>query len=65
MAMTLRLDDDTQAALDRITRTEGVSATAAISEAVLEYDAKRRDLRDRLIAQIVQEDAELLDRLAQ
>jgi len=63
--MTLRLDDDTQAALDRITRTEGISAAAAIAAAVLEYDAKRRDLRDRLIAQIVQEDAALLERLAQ
>jgi hypothetical protein len=65
MAMTLRLEGRAQAALDRITRTEGVSANAAIAEAVIEYDAKRREMRDRLLAQIVQEDAALLERLAQ
>ena len=65
MAMTLRLDAEAQAALERITRREGVSANAAVAQAVVEYDAKRRELRDRLIAQIVDEDRELLERLAQ
>lgn len=65
MAMTLRLDDDAQAALDRITQAEGISANAAVGRALLDYDAKRRELRDRLIAQIVEEDRALLDRLAQ
>lgn len=65
MAMTLRLDDDAQAALERIARREGVSANTAVARAVVEYDAKRRAMRDRLLADIVAEDQELLDRLAQ
>ncbi|CPU66996.1 CopG family transcriptional regulator [Cellulosimicrobium cellulans] len=65
MAMTLRLDDDAQAALERIARREGVSANTAVARAVVEYDAKRREMRDRLLADIVAEDQELLDRLAQ
>ncbi|WP_435735773.1 hypothetical protein V5D56_13200 [Cellulosimicrobium sp. PMB13] len=65
MAMTLRLDDEAQAALERIARRDGVSANVAVGRAVVEYDAKRRELRDRLIAQIVEKDRELLDRLAQ
>ena len=63
--MTLRLDDDAQAALERIARREGVSANTAVARAVVEYDAKRREIRDRLLADIVAEDQELLDRLAQ
>ncbi|KFD44153.1 hypothetical protein SAMN05518682_2224 [Cellulosimicrobium aquatile] len=63
--MTLRLDDDAQAALERIARREGVSANTAVARAVVEYDAKRREMRDRLLADIVAEDQELLDRLAQ
>lgn len=63
--MTLRLDDDAQAALERIARREGVSANTAVARAVVEYDAKRRAMRDRLLADIVAEDQELLDRLAQ
>ena len=63
--MTLRLDDDAQAALERIARREGVSANTAVARAVVEYDAKRREMRDRLLADIVAEAQELLDRLAQ
>ena len=63
--MTLRLDDGAQAALERIARREGVSANTAVARAVVEYDAKRREMRDRLLADIVAEDQELLDRLAQ
>lgn len=63
--MTLRLEDDAQAALERIARREGVSANTAVARAVVEYDAKRREMRDRLLADIVAEDQELLDRLAQ
>lgn len=63
--MTLRLDDDAQAALERIARREGVSANTAVARAVVEYDAKRREMRDRLLADIVADDQELLDRLAQ
>ncbi len=62
--MTLRLDEQTQAALDRIVKSEGISANAAIARAIGEYDVKRTALRDRLIAQIVTEDKTLLDRLA-
>ena len=50
--MTLRLDDDAQAALERIARREGVSANTAVARAVVEYDAKRREMRDRLLADI-------------
>lgn len=64
MAMTLRLDPEAQAALERIARAEGVSANQAVHNAVLEYDSKRTVLRDRLIHQIVTEDRELLDDLA-
>ncbi|QJW36921.1 CopG family transcriptional regulator [Cellulosimicrobium protaetiae] len=65
MAMTLRLDDDAQAALERIAHREGISANTAVARAVVEYDAKRREMRDRMLADIVAEDRELLDRLAQ
>lgn len=65
MAMTLRLDEATQSALERIVQAEGISANAAVARALAEYDAKRTALRDRLIAEIVEKDKALLDRLAQ
>lgn len=63
MAMTLRLDDEAQAALDRIVNAEKVSAADAVRRAVIEYDSKRRSMRDALIQRIVEEDRALLDRL--
>ncbi|HCX84752.1 MAG TPA: CopG family transcriptional regulator [Micrococcales bacterium] len=63
MAMTLRLDDDQQEALDRIATAEGITSAEAVRRAILEYDAKRRSVRDALIARIVEEDRPLLDRL--
>lgn len=48
MARTLRLSDEAQAALGRITAAENVSANAAINAAILEYDEKRREVRDRM-----------------
>lgn len=63
MAMTLRLDDETQAALDAIVAEDGVTASAAIRAAILEYAARRRAVRDALIDRIVTEDRALLDRL--
>lgn len=64
MAMTLRLDREAQDALDQITSQEHVSATKAISDALIEYAAKRSHLRDSLIEQIVDERSDLLERLA-
>ncbi|GII98937.1 hypothetical protein CLV28_2724 [Sediminihabitans luteus] len=64
MAMDLRLSPEAQAALERIVETENVSANQAVENAVLEYDRKRVENRDRLIAQIVAEDEALLNRLA-
>ncbi|WP_313555510.1 ribbon-helix-helix protein, CopG family [Miniimonas arenae] len=61
--MTLRLDDDQQEALDRIATAEGITSAEAVRRAILEYDAKRRSVRDALIARIVEEDRPLLDRL--
>lgn len=43
---------------------EHVSATKAISDALIEYAAKRSHLRDSLIEQIVDERSDLLERLA-
>lgn len=63
MAMTLRLDAEAQAALDRISQAEGVSSTEAVQRAILEYDSKRAAVRDAYIARIVSEDKPLLDRL--
>lgn len=64
MAMTLRLNPEAQAALDRITENESITATQAISEALIDYDAKRTSVRDALLEQIVTERKSLLDRLA-
>lgn len=61
--MTLRLDDETQAALDRIAAAEGISSTEAVRRALVEYDTKRSSVRDAFIARIVAEDRPLLDRL--
>lgn len=63
MAMTLRLSDDAAAALERITVNEQITATQAISDALIEYDAKRTAVRDALLQQIVTERQDLLDRL--
>lgn len=62
--MTLRLDQAAQDALDQITSQEGISATKAISEALIEYAAKQTAVRDALIKQIVHDRSDLLDRLA-
>ncbi|WP_199224418.1 CopG family transcriptional regulator [Serinibacter arcticus] len=61
--MTLRLDDEAQAALERIATAEGVSSNEAVRRAVLEYDTNRTSVRDAFIARIVAEDGPLLDRL--
>lgn len=46
MASTLRLSDEARAALGRITASENISANAAINAAILDYDEKRRKVRD-------------------
>ncbi len=61
---TVRLDEATVEALERITKAENISANAAIRRAVVEYDKKRASTRDALLRRIVTEDRPLLDRLA-
>ena len=63
--MVLRLEEPARKALDRITASEHISDNRAINNAILEYDRRRVAMRDKLLQQIVAEDRDLLDRLAQ
>lgn len=63
MAMTLRLTDAEQAALRETAEREHRSMQEVAREAIRAYTSQRSRLRDELLAQIVSEDANLLDRL--
>ena len=65
MAMTLRIDDDLEAALSALTEAEGVSRQEVVRRAVLEryeragHVARVKDSADRLAAKW----ADVIDRL--
>lgn len=64
MAMTLRLTEEQTAALRETARREGRSMHETVVIAINEYVTKRDRLRDELIAEIVAENREALDILA-
>ncbi|CAG7572285.1 hypothetical protein FB554_0418 [Barrientosiimonas humi] len=63
MAMTLRLTDEQTASLRDTAEREGRSMHAVVVQAIEDYTAHRRQLRDELLTQIVTEDADVLRRL--
>ena len=64
MAMTLRLTEDQTARLREAAAREGLSMHAAAVKAVEEYVDRRAARRAALLAQILDEDAGVLKRLA-
>lgn len=64
MAMTLRLSEEQTARLREAAKREGLSMQAAALKAVDEYVDRRAARREALLAQILDEDAGLLRRLA-
>lgn len=65
--LTVRLPDDLAAEAEAVARAEGISLNETIKEAVVEaVDRRRRDpaFKKRL-RQIIDQDRELLERLAQ
>lgn len=67
MSMTLRLDDEHDAALTKIARAEGVSKNEAVARAI-RASAERLDRSSevrRIVRDVITEDGPLLDRLAQ
>jgi predicted transcriptional regulator len=64
MAMTLRLTEDQTARLREAAAREGLSMQAAAVKAVEEYVDRRAARRAALLAQILDEDAGVLKRLA-
>jgi predicted transcriptional regulator len=65
MAMTLRLDDELDAALEETARREHRSKQDVVRVAIQQYTSRRSRLRDEALARIVTEDAELLRRLGE
>ena len=63
MAMTLRLTDEQAAALRETAEREGRSMHETVVIAIDEYVTRRTKKRDALIADILDEDREALDRL--
>jgi hypothetical protein len=63
MAMTLRLTEAETESLRATAAREGRSMHETVVIAISEYVSKRERKRDDLIAAIVAEDAEVLDRL--
>lgn len=64
MAMTLRLTDDQTARLRETAQRQGLSMQQVAVKAVDEYVGRRLARRDDLLAQIVDEDRNVLKRLA-
>lgn len=67
MAMTLRLTDEQDAVLTALAEREGVSKSEAVVRAISDRASRmnRADLVQRYAAEILEEDRDLLDRLAQ
>jgi predicted transcriptional regulator len=64
MAMTLRLSEEQTARLREAAARDGLSMQAAALKAVDDYINRRSASRDALLAQILDEDAAVLRRLA-
>ncbi|CCH74962.1 CopG domain protein DNA-binding domain protein [Nostocoides australiense Ben110] len=64
VAMNLRLTADETDALRRRAETEGRSMNDVARQAIAEYVSDRRSRLTAAIGRVVQEDAELLDRLS-
>jgi len=64
MAMTLRLTAEETEALRRQAQAEGRSMHEVARQAIRDYLTHRRQTRDAILAEIVEEDRELLDRLS-
>jgi predicted transcriptional regulator len=65
MAMTLRLDDELDAALEETARREHRSKQEVVRVAIQEYTTRRSRLRDEALTRIVSENADLLRRLGE
>lgn len=65
MAMTLRLDDELDAALEETARRENRSKQEVVRVAIQQYTSRRAALREEALARIVSENAELLRRLGE
>jgi predicted transcriptional regulator len=65
MAMTLRLDDELDAALEETARREHRSKQDVVRVAIQQYTSRRSRLRDEALARIVAENADLLRRLGE
>jgi predicted transcriptional regulator len=65
MAMTLRLSDDEAEALRAQAAREGRSMQEVARSAIRDYVNRRTVTRQEALRRIVEEDRELLDRLAQ
>lgn len=64
MPRTLRLSPEAEHAVAAIAEAEHISQNEAVNRALLDYAAKRTAVSDALLSTIVDEDAEILDRLA-
>lgn len=64
MAMTLRLTEEQDRALQALADAQKISKHEAIVRAIDEYVSRRAQLRDEILRKIVDEDAQLLDLLA-
>jgi len=63
MAMTLRLTDEETELLRRTAEAEDRSMQDVAREAIRLYTSRHQARRDEVLARIVAEDADLLDRL--
>lgn len=64
MAMTLRLTEETDRMLTERATAENRSKQDIAAEAIHQYLVARAELLDKIVDDIMVEDAELLDRLA-
>lgn len=65
MAMTLRLTEEETRQLQAAAEREHVSMQEVARRAIREHVTRRAEVRDAVLARIVEQDAELLERLAQ
>ena len=65
MAMTLRLDEADDKALEETARRERRSKQEVAREAIREYTSRRIRVRDEAIQRILAENADLLRRLGE
>jgi predicted transcriptional regulator len=65
MAMTLRLDDELDAALEETARRENRSKQEVVRVAIQQYTSRRSRLREEALSRIVAENADLLRRLGE